>query len=57
MIQPLIHFFDMFVAAATATVIATSIFLMTQNAALSDPVAKHSADGIRIHIKMNGNIV
>ena len=57
MIQPLVHFFDIFMATTAATVTVTSIFLMKPYAALPDPVAKHAADSIRFHVKMNGNIV
>jgi hypothetical protein len=57
MIQPLVHFFDIFMATTAATVTVTAIFLMESNAALSDPVAEHAAHSIRFHVKMNGNIV
>ena len=57
MIQPLVNFFDMFIAATAATVTVAAVFLMESNAALSDPVAEHAAHSIRFHVKMNGNIV
>ena len=57
MIQPLVHFFDIFMATTAATVTVTAIFLMKPYAALPDPVAKHATDSIRFHVKMNGNIV
>jgi hypothetical protein len=46
-----------FIATTAATVTVTAIFLMEPNAALSDPVTKHAADSVWVHIKMHGNIV